>query len=163
MFRSDFNVNPGPVWRTADDFFKEGFKEIKGRFGKITAFFAITWAIKGIFRQIGRGVNKLGTAVGGQVGDTVTSAIDSAIQVLIGYLCDCCLGWILYRQEVNSFKEALTDKKSKFFMSKTILCEEVMQDLTEDTLVFIKGSRGMKLDEIYDEMITIDKIKKGTI
>ncbi len=27
MFRSDFNVNPGPVWRTADDFFKEGFKE----------------------------------------------------------------------------------------------------------------------------------------
>ena len=29
MFRSDFNVNPGPVWRIADDFFKDGFVENK--------------------------------------------------------------------------------------------------------------------------------------
>lgn len=27
MFRSDFNVNPGPVWRIADDFFKDGYVE----------------------------------------------------------------------------------------------------------------------------------------
>ena len=38
-----------------DHTFKEGFVEIRGRFGKITAFFFITNAIKGIFRQIGRG------------------------------------------------------------------------------------------------------------
>ena len=27
MFRSDFNVNPGPVWSGADDLFKDGYKE----------------------------------------------------------------------------------------------------------------------------------------
>ena len=84
--------------------FKEGFNEIKGRFGRITAFFFITNAIKGVFRQLGRTVNKIGTAVGGQVGDSVTSVIDSAVQTLIAYLCDCCLGWILYRKDENAAK-----------------------------------------------------------
>ena len=103
-----------------DHTFSAGMTEVKGRFGKITAFYFITNAIKGIFRQIGRGINKIGTAVGGQVGDTVTSAIDSAIQVLIGYLCDCCLGWILYRQEVNSFKAGCEGAVIFFKHGKTL-------------------------------------------
>ena len=85
-----------------DHAFKAGFEEIKGRFGKITVFFFVTNAIKGIFRQIGRGINKIGTAVGGDVGNSVTSIIDSAIQTLIGYLCDCCLGWILFRKDIGA-------------------------------------------------------------
>ena len=84
--------------------FHEGFVEIRGRFGKITAFYFITRAIRSIFRQIGRGINRVATAVGGQVGNSVSSVIDSAIQTLLGYLCDCCLGWILYRKEVNAAK-----------------------------------------------------------
>ena len=82
--------------------FKEGFNEIKGRFGRITAFFFITNAIKGVFRQLGRTINRIGTALGGQVGNSVTSVVDSAVQTLIEYLCDCCLGWILYRKEQNA-------------------------------------------------------------
>ncbi|MBO7611684.1 MAG: UDP-N-acetylmuramoyl-tripeptide--D-alanyl-D-alanine ligase [Elusimicrobia bacterium] len=62
---------------------------------------------------------------------------------------------------VNHLKRELTDKKSKYFISKTILCEELMQDITENSLVFIKGSRGMKLDEVYNEIIAVDKIKRG--
>lgn len=62
---------------------------------------------------------------------------------------------------VSYLKEELIDKKSKYFMSRTILYEELMQDLTENSLVFIKGSRGMKLDEIYNELIAMDTIKKG--
>ena len=87
-----------------DQTFKAGFEEIRGRFGKITAFFFITNAIKGIFNQLGRAINKLGTAIGGDVGNGITSAINSAVQTLISYLCDCCLGWILYRKDENSFK-----------------------------------------------------------
>ncbi len=87
-----------------DQTFKAGFEEIRGRFGKITAFFFITNAIKGIFNQLGRAINKLGTALGGDVGNGVTSAINAAVQTLISYLCDCCLGWILYRKDENSFK-----------------------------------------------------------
>ncbi len=111
-------VNEGQL---PDHTFKEGFVEIRGRFGKITVFFFITNAIKNIFRQLGRAINRLGTAVGGQVGDTVTSAIDSAIQVLIGYLCDCCLGWILYRQEVNSFRAGCEGAVIFFKHGKTLI------------------------------------------
>ena len=84
--------------------FHQGFVEIRGRFGKITAFYFITQAIKGIFHEISRGINQIGTAIGGDVGNGVTSAVNSAVETLLAYLCDCCLGWILFRKEENSFK-----------------------------------------------------------
>lgn len=104
-----------------DQTFKAGFEEIKGRFGKITTFYFITRAIKNLFRQIGRGINRIGTAVGGDVGNSVTSVIDSAIQTLIGYLCDCCLGWIMYRSEQNSFKAGCEGAAIFFKNGKTLL------------------------------------------
>lgn len=110
-------VNEGQLPERA---FKAGFEEIKGRFGKITAFYFITSAIKGIFRQLGRNVNRVGRAIGGQAGESVTSAIDSAIQTLISYLCDCCLGWILYRQEVNAAKAGCEGAVIFFKHGKTL-------------------------------------------
>lgn len=101
--------------------FHEGFVEIRGRFGKITAFYFITRAIRSIFRQIGRGINRVATAVGGQVGNSVSSVIDSAIQTLIGYLCDCCLGWILYRKEVNAAKAGCEGAVIFFKHGKTLI------------------------------------------
>ena len=101
--------------------FKEGFNEIKGRFGRITAFFFITNAIKGIFNQLGRTINKIGTALGGQTGNTITSVIDSAVQTLIGYLCDCCLGWILYRKDENAAKAGCEGAVIFFKHGKTLI------------------------------------------
>lgn len=83
---------------------QEGLNNMKGRFSRLATYYLITRAIKGIFRQLGNTVNKIGTAVGGNVGNGITSAIDSAVQTVISYLCDCCLGWILYRKDVNPFK-----------------------------------------------------------
>lgn len=100
---------------------KAGFNEIKGRFGKITVFFVITNMIKGVFRQVGRGINRLATAVGGDVGNGISSAIDTAIQILIGYLCDCCLGWILYRKEENAFKAGCEGAVIFFKHGKTLI------------------------------------------
>ena len=104
-----------------DKTFKAGFEEIKGRFGKITAFFFITSAIKGIFRQLGRGINRVGTALGGQTGNSITSAIDSAIQTLVSYLCDCCLGWILFRKDINSAKAGCEGAVIFFKHGKTLI------------------------------------------
>ena len=100
---------------------KAGFNEIKGRFGKITLFFLITGAIKSIFKQIGRTINQIGTAVGGQVGNGVTSAIDGAIQTVIAYLCDCCLAWIFYRKDVNAFKAGCEGAVIFFKHGKTLI------------------------------------------
>ena len=104
-----------------DNTFKEGFNEIKGRFGKITAFFFITGAIKGIFRQITRVINKVGTAIGGNTGNAITSTIDTAVQVLLGYLCDCCLGWILFRKDQNSAKAGCEGAVIFFKHGKTLI------------------------------------------
>ncbi len=104
-----------------DNVFHEGFNEIRGRFGSITVFFLITHLIKGVFRQIGRGLDRVGRAVGGDVGESVTSIINTAIQVLIGYLCDCCLGWILYRKDVNPFKAGCEGAVIFFKHGKTLI------------------------------------------
>ena len=104
-----------------DHTFREGFNEIKGRFGKITAFFFITGAIKSIFRQLGRALTGAGRMIGGQTGEGIASAIDSAIQVLVGYLCDCCLGWILYRKDINSARAGCEGAVIFFKHGKTLL------------------------------------------
>lgn len=104
-----------------DHAFKEGFNEIKGRFGRITGFYFITRAIKGIFRQLGRGLNRVGRAVGGQTGDSITSAIDSAIQILVGYLCDCCLGWIIFRKDQNVARAGCEGAVIFFKHGKTLI------------------------------------------
>ena len=101
--------------------FKEGFKEIKGRFGRITAFFFITGAIKAIFRQITRVINKLGKTLGGSTGDAITSVIDTGVQVLLGYLCDCCLGWIFYRKDMNSARAGCEGAVIFFKKGKTLI------------------------------------------
>lgn len=104
-----------------DHTFAEGFKEIRGRFGKITVFFFIINIIKGIFNQLGRAMNQIGNAVGGQVGGSITSVIDSAIQTLVAYLCDCCLGWILYRKDENAFIAGCEGTVIFFKHGKTLL------------------------------------------
>lgn len=103
-----------------DHTFHAGFEELRGRFGSITAFFFITNAIKGVFRQLGRGINRIGTAIGGNAGNSVTSAIDSAIQTLVGYLVDCCLGWILFRKEQNAARAGCEGAVIFFKSGKTL-------------------------------------------
>ena len=104
-----------------EDTFHEGFAQLKGSFGRITAFYFITNAIKGIFRQLGRTINRVGTVLGGQTGNTVTSVIDSAVQTLIAYLCDCCLGWVLYHKNQNMVISACEGAVIFFKHGKTLI------------------------------------------
>ena len=104
-----------------DHVFHQGFVELRGRFAKITLFFVVTNAIKGIFRQIGRGITNVGQAVGGNVGGSIGSAVDSAIQTLLSYLTDCCLGWVLFRKDENSAKAACEGCVIFFKHGKTLI------------------------------------------
>jgi hypothetical protein len=98
----------------------EGKKAVKERFATITAFIFITRAIKNIFRQIGRIVTKVGTAVGGETGGNIASIINSAVQVLLGYLCDCCLGWVFYRKDKNAARATCEGAAIFFKHGKTL-------------------------------------------
>ena len=104
-----------------EDVVAEGKRTVKERFTTIAAFFFITRAVSAIFRQLGRGLTALGSMVGGETGSNVADAINSAIQVVISYLCDCCLGWIFYRREQTTTKAACEGAVLFFKHGKTLL------------------------------------------
>ncbi|MBQ1312637.1 MAG: hypothetical protein IIY55_12395 [Blautia sp.] len=97
----------------------EGKRVVKERFATVALFFAATGIIKGIFNQLGRGMTKLGEALGGDSGKNVASVISAVIQVVIAYLCDCCLGWVFYRKEQSSAKATLEGAVLFFRHGKT--------------------------------------------
>ena len=104
-----------------DDVYGEGKRMVKERFTTVAVYFAATSIIKGIFRQIGNLITKLGDAIGGDVGGTIGSVISTVIQVLIGYLCDCCLGWVFFRKEQSSGKATCEGAVIFFKHGKTLL------------------------------------------
>lgn len=91
-----------------DNVIAEGKKVVKERFLTVAAYFAVTNVIKGIFNQIGRGITKVGESIGGDTGGAIGSAVSSVMQTIVNYLCDCCLGWVFYRKDVEAvLKDAL--------------------------------------------------------
>ncbi len=84
-----------------EDVIGEGKKVVKERFATVAIFYAATGIIKGIFNQLGRVIVNVGEKIGGDNGNAVGSAISAIIQVVVAYLCDCCLGWVFYREGVK--------------------------------------------------------------
>ena len=104
-----------------DNVYEEGKKIVKERFTSVLAFFAVTGAIRALFNQIGRGLTHLGERIGGNTGGSVASAVNSGVQTVIGYLCDCCLGWVFFRKEQKTARAALEGAAVFFKHGKTLL------------------------------------------
>ncbi|MBR3415056.1 hypothetical protein IKG73_03570 [Candidatus Saccharibacteria bacterium] len=104
-----------------DDVIGAGKKIVKERFTTITAYFAVTGVIKGIFRQLGRGLTAIGKAVGGDAGSTVGSTVSAVIDTIVAYLCDCCLGWVFYRSDIKATKATCEGAVLFFRHGKTLL------------------------------------------
>ena len=103
-----------------DDVIGEGKKAVKERFLTVALFFTATGIIKGIFQQLGKALTGVGKAVGGDTGETIASVIDTAIQVVVAYLCDCCLGWVFYRKEENAARATCEGAVLFFKHGKTL-------------------------------------------
>ncbi len=57
-------------------------------------------------------------------------------------------------------KNEIKNKDVRLFIGKNMLLEELEKNcITQDNVIFIKASRGMKLNTIFDELISMDKIK----
>ncbi len=102
-----------------EDVYGEGKKIVKERFLTVAGYYAATSAIKGIFNQLGRGITAVGEAIGGDNGGAIGSAISSVIQTIVGYLCDCCLGWVFYRKDEKATKATLQGAVIFFKHGKT--------------------------------------------
>ena len=104
-----------------DDTIAEGKKIVKERFSTVTAYYFVTGAIRGIFRQIGNGITAVGQAVGGDAGGSVGSVISSVINTIVAYLCDCCLGWVFYKKDEKATQATLEGAAIFFKHGKTLL------------------------------------------
>ena len=106
--------------KSPDDIYGEGKIIVKERFLTVAAYYAVTNVIKGIFNETGKIITKAGSAIGGDTGSTIGSTISSAINVVVGYLCDCCLGWVFYRKNEKSTKATLEGGVLFFKNGKTL-------------------------------------------
>ena len=103
-----------------EDVYGEGKKIVKERFLTVAAYYAVTSVIKGIFNELGKAITSVGNAVGGDTGGAIGSTISSAINVVVGYLCDCCLGWVFYRKDEKATKATLEGGVLFFKHGKTL-------------------------------------------
>ena len=58
--------------------------------------------------------------MGGDAGETVGGVISGVIQVVVAYLCDCCLGWVFYRKEQSAAKATCEGAVLFFKHGKTL-------------------------------------------
>ncbi|MBR6917991.1 MAG: hypothetical protein IKN38_07380 [Clostridia bacterium] len=103
-----------------DNVYAEGKRMVKERFATVAAYFAATKIIKGIFDQLGRVITSVGDAIGGDTGSTIGSVISSAIQTVVGYLCDCCLGWVFFRKAQSAVRATCEGAVLFFKHGKTL-------------------------------------------
>ena len=103
-----------------DDVIGAGRQVVKSRFTTIALFFAATGVVKGIFNELGKAITGVGKALGGEKGESIGSVINSAIAVVVAYLCDCCLGWIFYRKDVNAARATCEGAVLFFKHGKTL-------------------------------------------
>ena len=103
-----------------DDVIAEGKAVVKKRFTTVAIYFAATKAIKGIFNELSAVISNVGESVGGDTGSTIGSIIGSVISVIVGYLCDCCLGWVFYREDENAGKATCEGAVLFFKHGKTL-------------------------------------------
>ena len=103
-----------------EDVLGEGKQIVKKRFKTVAAYYAVTSVIKGIFNQLGRAIESLGKKIGGDTGNAIGSAISAAIQIVVSYLCDCCLGWVFYREGEKATKATCEGAVLFFRHGKTL-------------------------------------------
>jgi len=104
-----------------DDVYHEGKRLVKSRFTTVALYYAATNAIKGIFNEIGNLITKGAEAIGGDTGNAIGNAISIGINVVIGFLCDCCLGWVFYRSDKGAVKATLEGGVIFFKNGKALL------------------------------------------
>ena len=104
-----------------DDVYHEGKRLVKSRFTTVALYYAATSAIKGIFHEIGNLITKGAEAIGGDTGNAIGSTISIGINVVVGFLCDCCLGWVFYRSDKGAVRATLEGGAIFFKNGKALL------------------------------------------
>lgn len=84
-----------------------GKKMVTKRFATSNVYFAIDKLVGGAVKQIQRGVERVGNALGGIPGmGAITGLANFFVEISLGYIDECCLGYTFYKKDQNAYKSA---------------------------------------------------------
>ncbi len=84
-----------------------GKEMVKQRFATSNVYFGVDKLVSGSVKQIQRGVEKLGNALDFVPGmKQVASLAKFFVELSLGYIDECCLGYTFYKKEEGAFKSA---------------------------------------------------------
>jgi hypothetical protein len=84
-----------------------GKQRVLERFAASNVYFAVDKLVSGAVKQIQRGVGKLGHALNFIPGmGTITGLAQFFVELSLGYIDECCLGYTFYKKEQGAFKSA---------------------------------------------------------
>jgi len=91
----------------ADDPFRTGVRLVKERFATANVYFVIDKLVAGAVKQLQRAFGKLTGMLGGIPGmDAVEKLGKMFIDISLGYVDECCLGYTFYNDRQNAYKSA---------------------------------------------------------
>lgn len=84
-----------------------GKQMVKERFATSNIYFAVDKLVSGAVKQIQRGIEKVGNALDFIPGmDAITSLAKFFVDISLGYIDECCLGYTFYKTDDSAFKSA---------------------------------------------------------
>lgn len=84
-----------------------GKKMVKERFATSNIYFAVDKLISSAVKQIQRGIEKVAGKLDFIPGmDAVAGLLKFFVEISLGYVDECCLGWTFYNKEQGAFKSA---------------------------------------------------------
>lgn len=105
-----------------DNQFEYGKNMVKQRFATTNVFFVLDKLVSGAVKQLQKVVNKLGNLIEKLPGgSTIVTFLNLFIEIALGCVDECCLGWVFYNQEQGSFKSAVDGVVIYFQNIKTLL------------------------------------------
>lgn len=85
-----------------------GKKMVTERFATSNIYFAVDKLVTGAVKQIQRGIEKVGNALDFIPGmGAVTGLAKFFVDISLGYIDECCLGYTFYKKEQGAFKSAV--------------------------------------------------------
>ncbi len=86
---------------------KYGMGKVKERFLGANVYFAVDKLVTGAVKQIQRGIDKLGQKLDFIPGmEQVAKLINFFVELSLGYIDECCLGYTFYKKDQGAFKSA---------------------------------------------------------
>lgn len=80
---------------------------VKNKFTTANIYFGIDSLVSGAVKQLQHAVQRIGNLLGAVPGmDIIASLIKLFIDISLGYVDECCLGYTFYKEDQNAFKSA---------------------------------------------------------